>query len=132
MKQKHIFLVSIVHDEDDNYLSTKVIQGPIKREFPTDYVVDNNGHDYWASKKIFEKFEIVRNPNSHEGHDGPTVHYTMGFIWEDGADEHYVRYMADECQRRCKSPVIDRLNELRKEIDRSIEKLIESKTCVSI
>ena len=132
MKQQHIFLVSIVHDEDENYISTKVIQGPIKKETSTDYVVDNDGHDYWASKKIFEKFEIVRNPNFHEGHEGPTVHYTMGFIWEDGADEHYVRYMTDECQRRCKLPVIDRLNEFRNEIDQSIKKLIEFKTCVSI
>jgi hypothetical protein len=56
----------------------------------------------------------------------------MGFIWEDGADEHYVRYMADECQRRCKLPIIDRLNELRKEIDQAKDKLIDSKTCVII
>ena len=56
----------------------------------------------------------------------------MGFIWEDGEDEQNVQYMADECQRRCKLPILNRLNELRNEIDRSIEKLMESKTLVRI
>lgn len=132
MKQKHIFLVSIVHDEDENYISTKVIQGPVKKETSTDYIVDNKGHDYWASKGIFMKFEVVKDPYLPEGCERSAVQYVMGFIWEDGADEHYVRYMADECQRRCKLPVIDRLNELRNEIDKTIEKLIETKTCVRI
>ena len=132
MKQKHIFLVSIVHDEDENRISTEVIQGPVKRDFQTVYVVDNNGNDYWASKNIFKKFDVSKYSELPEGCERPTVYYNMGFIWEDGEDENYVRYMADECQRRCKLPVIDRLNELRKEIDRSIEKLIESKSCVRI
>ena len=43
MKQKHIFLVSIVHYEDENRIVTEVIQGPVKRELQTVYVVDNNG-----------------------------------------------------------------------------------------
>lgn len=132
MKQKHIFLVSIVHDENDNHISFKVIQGPVKRDFETDYVVDNNGHDHWASKKIFKKFEVVKDADLPEGCERPAVHYNMGFIWEDGADEHYVRYMADECQRRCKLPIIDQLNEIRTEIDQTKEKLIDSKTCVII
>lgn len=132
MKQKHVFLVSIVHDEEDNYVSTTVIQGPIKRVFETVYVVDNSGNDYWASKSIFKKFDVSKDSYIPEGCERPTVHYNMGFIWEDGEDDHYVRYLADECQRRCKLPVLDRLNELRKEIDRSIEKLMESKTCVRI
>lgn len=132
MKQQHIFLVSIVHDEEDNYLSTKVVQGPIKKIFETVYVVDDGGHDYWACKSIFKKFDVSKDSYIPEGHERPTVHYNMGFVWEDGEDEHFVRYMADECQRRCKLPIIDRLNELRKEIDRSIEKLMESKTCVVI
>jgi succinate dehydrogenase/fumarate reductase flavoprotein subunit len=132
MKQQHIFLVSIVHDEEDNYLSTKVIQGPVKREFQTVYVVDNDGHDYWASKSIFTKFDVSKDYYIPEGHERPTIHYNMGFIWNDGDDENYVRYMADECQRRCKLPIIDRLNELRNEIEQSIEKLIKSKTCVVI
>lgn len=132
MKQKYIFLVSIDHDENDNYISTKIIQGPIKRDFETVYVVDDNGNDYWASKDIFKKFEVVKNSYLPKGCERLTVNYNIGFIWEDAADEHFVRYMADECQRRCKLPVIDRLRELRNEIDQSIEKLIESKTCVVI
>ncbi len=132
MKQKHIFLISIIHDEDENHISTEVIQGPIKRDFGTVYVVDNNGIDYWASKNIFKKFDVSKDSYLPEGCERPTVYYNMGFIWEDGEDEHFVRYMADECQRRCKSPIIDRLNNIRKEIDRSIEKLIESKTLVRI
>lgn len=132
MKQKHIFLVSIDHDEDENLILTKVIQGPIKREFETNYVVDDNGNDYWASKDIFKKFEVVKDSYLSERCEKPMVNYNMGFIWEDDADEHYVRYMADECQRRCKLPVIDRLIELRNEINQSIDKLIDTKTCVVI
>lgn len=132
MKQKHIFLVSIDYDENENHISTKVVQGPIKRDFETNYVVDDDGNDYWVSKEIFKKFEVVKNTYLTEICERSIVEYTMGFIWEDGADEHYVRYMADECQRRCKLPIIDRLNELRNEINQSIEKLIESKTCVVI
>lgn len=132
MKQKHIFLVSIVHDEDENRIVTKVIQGPVKRDFKTSYVVDNNGDDYFASKSIFKKFDVSKDSYLPEGCERPTVTYNMGFIWEDGEDENYVRYMGDECQRRCKLPIIDRLNELRNEIDKTIEKLIESKTCVRI
>ena len=128
MKQKHIFLVSIMYDEDENLIKTEVIQGPIKRDFETVYVVDNNGNDYWASKNIFKGFRVVEDSYIPEGCERPTVHYNMGFIWEDGEDEHYVRYMADECQRRCKLPIIDRLNEFRKEINQSINKLIEYKT----
>jgi uncharacterized protein YnzC (UPF0291/DUF896 family) len=45
MKQKHIFLVSIVHYEDENLVKTEIIQGPVKREFETVYVVDNDGND---------------------------------------------------------------------------------------
>jgi hypothetical protein len=118
------------YNENENHILTKVVQGPIKREFETNYVVDDNGNDCWISKEIFKKFEIVKN--TYYICEKPIVEYNMGFIWEDGADEHYVRYMADECQRRCKSPIIDRLNEIRNEIDRSIEKLVESKTCVVI
>ena len=132
MKQKHVFLVSIVHYEDENLVKTEVIQGPVKREFETVYVVDNDGNDYWACKSIFKKFDVSKDSDVPEGCEKPVVHYNMGFIWEDGEDEHYVHYMADECQRRCKSPIIERLNELRKEIDRTIEKLIESKACVWI
>ena len=132
MKQKHIFLVSIVHYEDENRIVTEVIQGPVKRELQTVYVVDNNGNDYWACKSIFKKFDVSKDSELPEGCLRPTVHYTMGFIWEEGEDEHYVRYMADECQRRCKLSIIDRLNEFRKEIDRSIDKLIENKTWVRI
>ena len=132
MKQKHIFLVSIFHDENENLIKTEVIQGPIKRDFGTVYVVDNNGNDYWACKSIFKKFDVSKDSYLPEGCEKHMTHYNMGFIWEDGEDEHYVRYMADECQRRCKLPIIDRLNELRKEIDKSIDKLIESKTCVWI
>lgn len=132
MKQKHIFLISIFHDEEENLIKTEIIQGPVKKEFETVYVVDNNGTDYWACKSIFKKFDVSKDSYLCEGCERPSVHYNMGFVWEDGEDEHYVRYLADECQRRCKSPVIDRLNELRKEIDRSIEKLIESKTWVRI
>lgn len=132
MKQKHIFLVSIVHDEDENLISPVIIQGPIKRDFGTTYIIDNRGNDYWASRDIFKKFEVVKDSYLPKGCERPTVHYNMGFIWEEGADEHYVRYMADECQRRCKLPVIDRLNELRKEIDQSIDKLINFKTWVVI
>ena len=132
MDCKHIFLVSIVHDENDNYISTKVIQGLIKKDAQTAYVVDNDGNDYWACKSIFKKFDVSKDSYLPEGCERPIVHYNMGFIWEDGADEHYVRYMAEECQRRCKSPIIDRLNEIRNEIDQSINKLIESKTCVII
>lgn len=132
MKQKHIFLVSIDYDENENHISTKVVQGPIKKDFETNYVVDDNGNDYWVSKEIFKKFEVVKNSYFPEVCERSIDEYTMGFMWEDGADEHFVRYMADECQRRCKLPIIDRLNELRNEINQSIEKLIESKTCVVI
>ena len=132
MKQKHIFLVSIVHHEDENLVKTEVIQGPVKREFETVYVVDNDGNDYWACKSIFKKFDVSKDSEIPEGCQRPVVHYNMGFIWEDGEDEHYVSYLANECQRRCKLPIINRLNELRKEIDQAIEKLIESKTLVRI
>lgn len=132
MKQKHVFLVSIVHYEDENRIVTEVIQGPVKREFQTVYVVDNDGNDYWASKSIFKKFDVSKDSEIPEGCLRPTAHYNMGFVWEDGEDEHYLRYLADECQRRCKLPIIDRLNEFRKEIDRSIEKLIESKIWMQI
>ena len=54
MKQKHIFLITIDHYEDENRIFTKVVQGPIKRDFETNYVVDDSGNDYWVSKKIFE------------------------------------------------------------------------------
>ena len=132
MKQKHIFLVSIVHDEDKNHISSEIIQGRIKQDVDSVYVIDNNGNDYWAFKYIFNKFDVVKQSYFPDGHKRRIVHYNMGFIWEDGADEHYVRYMADECQRRCKLPVIERMNELRNEIDKSIENLLESKTCVII
>lgn len=132
MKQKHVFLISIVHDEDVNHISTKVVQGQIKVDVDSVYVIDNNGHDFWAIKDIFKKFDVVKKSYFPEGHRRRIVYYNMGFIWEDGADEHYVRYMANECQRRCKLPVIERMNELRNDIDRSIEKLMESKTCVVI
>jgi hypothetical protein len=132
MKQKHVFLVSIDHDENENHISIKVVQGPIKKDFETEYVVDDNGNDHWVSKEILKKFEVVKNSYLSESCEKPIVEYTMGFIWEDDADEHFVRYMADECQRRCKLPVLDRLDELRNEINRSIEKLIETKTCVWI
>ena len=132
MKQKHLFLVSISYYEDENHILTKIVQGPIKREFETNYVVDDNGNDHWVSKDLLKEFKVVKNYYLPEGCEKPIVDYNMGFIWEDGADEHYVRYMADECQRRCKLPILDRLNELRKEIDRSIDKLMEFKTCVRI
>lgn len=132
MKQKHIFLVSIVHDENKNYISSEVIQGQIKRDVGSVYVVDNNENDYLACKNIFKKFEVVKKSYFPEGYEKSIVHYNMGFIWEDGEDEHYIRYIADECQRRCKLPVIDRINELRNEISKSIEKLLESKIYVKI
>lgn len=132
MKQKHIFLISIDHDEDENHIFTKVVQGLIKRDYETNYVVDDNGNDHWVSKELFKEFKVVKNSYLSEGCEKPIIEYNMGFVWEDGADEHYVRYMADECQRRCKLPIIERLNEIRNEIDRSIEKLIKSKTCVVI
>lgn len=132
MKQKHIFLVSIMHDEDENIISIDVIQGPIKKEFETDFVVDDKGNAHWASKELFKKFEVMKDSYFPEGCERPTIHYNMGFIWEDGEDEHYVQYMADECQRRCKLPVLDRLNELRNEIELSMGKLMESKTLVRI
>ena len=132
MKQKYIFLVSIMHDEDENLVITKVVQGPVKKEFETDFVVDDNGNNHWVSKDIFKKFDVVKDSYLPEGCERPIVHYNMGFIWEDGEDERKVQYMADECQRLCKLPILDRLNELRNEIDRSIEKLMESKTLVRI
>jgi hypothetical protein len=132
MKQKYIFLISIFHDEDENSISTKIVQGPIKRDFETNYVVDDNGNDHWVSKEIVKEFKVVKNTYLPERCEKPIVEYAMGFIWPEGADEHYVRFKADECQRRCKLPVIDRLNVLRNEIDKAIEKLIESKTCVRI
>ena len=132
MKQKYIFLVSIMHDEDENLVTTKVVQGPVKKEFETDFVVDDNGNYHLVSKDIFKKFDVVKDSYLPEGCERPTVHYNMGFIWEDGEDERSVQYMADECQRRCKLPILNRLNELRNEIDRSIEKLMESKTLVRI
>lgn len=132
MKQKHIFLVSIMHDEDENIISIDVIQGPIKKEFETDFVVDDNGNAHWVSKELFKKFEVVKDSYFSEGCERPTIHYNMGFIWEDGEDEHYVQYMADECQRRCKLPVLDRLNELRNEIELSMGMLMESKPLVRI
>jgi hypothetical protein len=133
MKQKHVFLVSIMHDEDENSISTEVIQGLVKREFEADYVVDNNGRDFWASKKIFEKFEVMIDSYLPQRCEKPIVHYFMGFIWEDGADENHVRHMAEECQRLCKLPVLNRLTELRDEIQQSIWKLMDdSKTDVVI
>lgn len=132
MKQKHIFLVSILHDEDENIVLIKVIQGPIKKEFETDYIVNNNGNDHWVSKKIFNKFEVIKDSYIPEKAERPSIEYNMGFIWEDGEDEHFVRYMAGECQRRCKLPVLNRLNELRSEIDQSISKVLASKHCVVI
>ena len=129
---KHIFLISIMHDENENRIFTKVVQGPIKKDFETAYVVDDDGNDYWASKDIFKKFEVVKDSYFPEGCKGPIVHYNMGFIWEDGADENYVRYMADECQRKCKMPVLERCKEICDEIHRSIDKLMKSKISIKI
>ena len=132
MKQKHIFLVSIVHDEDKNHISSEIIQGRIKQDVDSVYIVNNNENDCWVLKDIFNKFDVIKKSYFPDGHKARIIHYNMGFIWEDGADEHYVRYMADECQRRCKLSVIERMNEIQNEINQSIEKLMESKTCLII
>ena len=132
MKQKHIFLISIMHDEDENRILTKVVQGPIKRDYETVYVVDDNGNDHWVSKDIFKKFEVVKNTYITEGRERLIVDYNMGFVWEDGADERYVRYMADECQRKCKIPVLERCQEICDEIHRSIDKLMTSHIAIKI
>ena len=132
MKQKHIFLISITHDEDENRIFTKVVQGPIKKDYETVYVVDDNGNDYWASKDIFKKFEVVKDSYITEGHERLIVDYNMGFIWKDSDDENYVRYMADECQRKCKIPVLERCKEICDEIHRSIDKLMKSKISIKI
>lgn len=126
MKQKHIFLVSITHYEDENLILTKVVQGPIKKDYETVYVVDDNGNDHWVSKDIFKKFKVVKNSYIAEGCEKHIIDYNMGFIWEDGADENYVRYMADECQRKCKIPILERCQEICDEIHRSIDKLVTS------
>ena len=78
MKQKYIFLVSIMHDEDENLVTTKVVQGPVKKEFETDFVVDDNGNNHWVSKDIFKKFDVVKDSYLPEGCERPTVHYNMG------------------------------------------------------
>lgn len=132
MKQQHIFLVSIVHDEDENYISTEVIQGTVKRDFETNYVVDNNGKDYWASKGIFKKFDVVKDSYLPERCERPIVHYNMGFIWEDGDDENYVRHLASECQRRCKIPVLEKCKEICDEIHRSMDKLVNYQIDIKI
>ena len=132
MKQKHIFLISITHDEDENRIFTKVVQGPIKKDYETVYVVDDNGNDHWVSKDIFKKFEVVKDSYLPEGCKMPIVDYNMGFIWKDGDDENYVRYMASECQRKCKMPVLERCQEICDEIRRSIDKLMKSKISIKI
>ena len=124
-KQKHIFLYSIIHDVDENLIDCKVIKGPVKKETKDTYIVDNKGHDYWVNKSWLEKFEVIKDEYTPDSCNEPIIHYYMGFIWENGANDHYLSYMASECQRRCKMPVIDYLTERKNEIDKSIEKLMK-------
>ena len=124
-KQKHVFLYSIMHDIDENLIDCKVIKGPVKKETKDTYIIDNNGHDYWAYKSWFEKFEVIKDEYTLDSCNEPIIHYYMGFIWEDDANDHYLSYMTSECQRRCKMPVIDYLTERKNEIDKSIEKLMK-------
>lgn len=133
MKQKHIFIVQIIYDEDVNHISTEVIQGQIKRDVDSVYVIDNNGNEFWAAKDIFKKFDVVKKILTFLiGIKGVLYIIIQDSFWEDDADEHYVRYMTDEYQCRYKLHIIERMNELRNEIDRSIEKLIESQTYMKI
>ncbi len=122
-KQKHVFLYSIMYDVNENIIDCKLIKGPVKKETKDTYIIDNKGHDYWAYKSWFEKFEVIKDEYTPESCKDPIIHYYMGFIWEDGENDCYLSYKASECQRRCKIPVIDYLNELQNEIDKSIEKL---------
>lgn len=126
-KQKHVFICSIMHDVDENLIDCKVIKGPVKKETEDTYIVDDKGYDYWMSKSWFEKFEVIKDEYTPESCKEPIIHYYMGFVWEDGTDDCYLSYMASECQRRCKRPVIDYLTERKNEIDKSIEKLMNVK-----
>jgi len=122
MKQKHIFYCEVLLDTSDNHVRFNVIQGPVKKEVDNHYVVEENGHDRWIHKSFLSKIEPVKHDT-----DDDILYFTMGFVWTDDDDERYISYLADECQRRCKHPVLEYFNTLRDEIDKQVNKLISSK-----
>lgn len=128
MKQKHVFLFTITHYENDNSITCNHIQGQIIEETKTSYIVKTTNGKKTCPKRLFANFGVFKDEFISDCFNNPTITtYRMGFIWEDGDDEHYIQYKASECQRRCKIPVIDYLNEIRNAISKSIDTLVETK-----
>lgn len=124
MKQKHIFLFTITHYENDNSITCDYIQGLIAEETKTSYIVTTTNGQKTCPKHLFTDFTVFKDEFISDCGNNPTITtYRMGFIWEDGDDEHFIQYKAAECQRRCKISVSDYLNEIRNEIAKSIDKL---------
>lgn len=133
MKQKHIFLFTITHYENDNSITCNHIQGQITKETNSSYFVETTNDKKICPKRLFTNFEVFKDEFISDCFNNPTITtYQMGFIWEDGDDEHYIQYKASECQRRCKILVIDYMNEIRNAISKSIDKLIKTQFGIKI
>ena len=133
MKQKHIFLFTITHYGNDNSITCNHIQGQISKETNSSYFVETTNGQKICPKQLFTNFKVIKDEFVSDCFNNPTITtYRMGFIWEDGDDEHYIHYKAAECQRRCKIPVIDYLNEIRDAISKSIDKLVETQFGIKI
>lgn len=130
---KHVFLFTITHYDNDNSITCNLIQGQIIEETNSTYIVSTTDGKKCCPKRLFADFAVFKDELISDCFNNPTITtYRMGFIWEDGADENYIRYMASECQRRCKIPVTDHLNEIRNEISKSIDKLVETQFIIKI
>ena len=133
MKQKHIFLFTITHYGNDNSIICNNIQGQITKETNSSFFVKTTDGNKICPKHLFTNFEVFKDEFISDCFNNPTITtYRMGFIWEDGDDEHLIHYKASECQRRCKIPVIDYLNEICNEISKSIDKLIKTQFGIKI
>lgn len=126
MKQKHIFYCKVLLDTSDNHVCFNVIQGIVKKEVDNHYVVFENGHDHWIHKNFLSKIKPVFDTQVKDDTDDDFHCWTMGFVWTEDDDEHYISYLAAECQRRCKHPVLEYFNALRAEIDKQERKLMSS------
>lgn len=127
MTQKHIFYCKVLLDTSDNHVCFNVIQGPVKKEVDNHYVVEENGHHHWIHKNFLSKINPVFETQIKDDSDNDFLCWTMGFVWSEDDDKQYISYLADECQRRCKHPVLEYFKTLRDEIDKQENKLISSK-----
>ena len=115
-------------DINENYLSCNVVQGLIKKEDEDSYhIEDAEENIVIVSKSLFNKFEPVKAEDYQENSEDPVIHWTMGFIWEDGDDEKHIEYLTAECQSRCKFPILQYIDDLRAQLDKQERILMEIK-----